>query len=73
MKAKYNEQPSPNDPPVGLSKIRSGWGVKEVLDEARFVMSDGQTKEDILPALEAAHRVLEKECVWMGDFIESLK
>ena len=73
MKLKYNEQPSPNVPPVGLSKIKTGWGVREVLDEARMVMSDGQTREDILPALEAACRVLDKECKWMHDFIESLK
>jgi len=73
MKTHHFDKPLPNDPPVGLSKIRSGWGVREVLDEARIVMSDGQKREDVLPALEAACRVLDKECKWMHDFIESLK
>ena len=58
---------------MALQKIKTGFGVRDIMEEAVFVINDGTPKADVLPALDQAMSVLKKEMAWFEEFIRSLR
>lgn len=60
-------------PPVALQKIKKGFGVRDIMAETVMVLNDGAIRGDILPSLEAALVVFNKEKVLFEAFVEGMR